>query len=60
MAHALVAIEQGQLGAGMRALAADDDPRVLGQPRQVDQAGELGDVGALSQRAVLFEGGCQT
>ncbi|MET8964833.1 hypothetical protein ABZX69_36080 [Streptomyces sp. NPDC004074] len=48
MAHALVEIKQGQLGAGIRALAADDDPSLLGQAWQVDQAGELGDVGALS------------
>ncbi|MFB8181072.1 hypothetical protein ACFC8N_34620 [Streptomyces sp. NPDC055966] len=33
-------IEQGQLGDGMRAPATDDDPGVLGQARQVEQAGE--------------------
>jgi hypothetical protein len=33
VAHAFVEIEQGQLGAGMRALPADDDPSVFGQAR---------------------------
>ena len=57
VAHALVQVEQGKLGAGVRAHAADEDPGALRQAGQVDQAGHLGELGALTQRAVLFEGG---
>ncbi|GAA3380873.1 hypothetical protein GCM10020367_69910 [Streptomyces sannanensis] len=52
-----VQVEQGELGSGMGALAADDDAGALGVVRQVDQAGQLGDLGAFAQRAVLLEGG---
>jgi hypothetical protein len=57
VAHALVQVEQGELGTRVGPLTADDDPGALGQPCQVDQSGQLGDLGAFAQGAVLFEGG---
>ncbi|GHB99723.1 hypothetical protein GCM10010397_84790 [Streptomyces spinoverrucosus] len=41
----------------MRALAADDDPGAVGVAVQVDHAGQLGDLGAFAQGAVLFQRG---
>ncbi|WP_269856136.1 hypothetical protein [Streptomyces sp. RPT161] len=41
----LVEVAQGQLGTGVRSLAADDDPGAVGMSRQVDQAGQLCDLG---------------
>lgn len=43
MTHTLVQVRQGEPGAGVRSLAADEDPGAL---EQVDQAGQLGDPGA--------------
>jgi hypothetical protein len=57
VAHALIEVEQGQLGAGMRALAADDDPGAVGVAVRVDHAGQLGDLGAGAQGAVLLQRG---
>jgi hypothetical protein len=57
VAHALVEVEHRQLGAGVRALAADDDPDAVGVAVQVDHAGQLGDLGADAQGAVLLQRG---
>ncbi|MDX3698048.1 hypothetical protein PV726_49530 [Streptomyces europaeiscabiei] len=40
--HALVEVEQGELGAGMRALTSLDDGGAVGISGQVDHAGQLG------------------
>ncbi|BFO13923.1 hypothetical protein SHKM778_03110 [Streptomyces sp. KM77-8] len=57
MAHAFVLVEQGQLGAGVGAFAADDDAGAVRVSGEVDQAGQLGDLGADARGAVLFQGG---
>lgn len=57
MAHALVQVEQRELGTGVRAFAPDDDPGAVRVVGQVDHAGQLGDFRALEQGAVLFECG---
>ncbi|GAB1333414.1 hypothetical protein ACE1SV_00040 [Streptomyces sp. E-15] len=57
MAQALVVIEQGQLGAGMRPLGAHDDAGAGRIAVQVDQAGQLGDLGTVTQRPVLVQCG---
>jgi hypothetical protein len=57
VAHALVLVEQGQLGAGVGPLAADDDPGAVRVPGEVDQAGQFGDLGAGARGAVLLQGG---
>ena len=50
-----VVVGEGQLRAGMRALATDQDPRARGPGLEVEPVGDLGDlpVGALA--AVLIE-----
>lgn len=45
VAHALIEVEQGELGTGVRSLAADGDPVAVGISGQVDHAGQLGDLG---------------
>lgn len=52
-----VLVEQGQLGAGVGSLAADNDTSDVRVAREVDQAGRFGDLGAGAQGAVLFQGG---
>jgi hypothetical protein len=41
-------VKDAELGAGVRPLAAHDQPRALGPARKVDLAGELSDLGALT------------
>ena len=55
--QALVLVEQGQLGAGVRSLAAHDDAGAGRVAGKVDHAGQLGDLGAVTQGAVLVQGG---
>ncbi|KOT97336.1 hypothetical protein ADK87_19600 [Streptomyces sp. NRRL F-4711] len=57
VAHALVQVEQRQLGAGMRALTPHDDPRAVGVALQLHKAGQLGGLRAGAQGAVLFQRG---
>lgn len=45
VAHALVKVEQGELGAGMRALTSHDEAGAVRKSGQVDHAGQLGDLG---------------
>ncbi len=56
VAHAFVLVEQGQLGAWVGTLAADDDAGVVRVSGEVDQAGQLGDLGAGTKGPVLFQG----
>jgi len=56
VAHAFVLVEQGQPGAWVGALSADDDAGAVRVPGEVDQAGQLGDFGAGTKGAVLFQG----
>ncbi|MFK4272183.1 hypothetical protein [Streptomyces milbemycinicus] len=51
MTHAFVKVERRQLGAGVRALAADDDPGAVGVAGQVDRAGQFRDLGSATQAA---------
>jgi hypothetical protein len=46
MPQAFVLVGQGQLGAGVRALAAHDDAGAVRIAGKVDDAGRLGDLGA--------------
>ena len=48
--------EQGVLGAGVEGLASHDQPGALGPVLEVDQVGELRDVGTWSRVAVLADG----
>lgn len=57
MPQALVTVEQGELGAGVRALAAHDDAGAGRVAVQVDHAGQLGDLGGLTQGPVRVQGG---
>ncbi|MCX4538715.1 hypothetical protein OHA79_49135 (plasmid) [Streptomyces sp. NBC_00841] len=57
MTQALVLIEQGQLCSGVRAFSAHDDAGAGRIAGQVDHAGELGDLGAVTQGSVLVQGG---
>jgi hypothetical protein len=43
VAHALVEVEQGELGAEMRAFTLHDDAGAVGVSGQVEHAGQLGD-----------------
>ena len=52
VAEAFVEVEQRQLRAGVGTFAANDDPGALRIAGQVDQAGELGDFGFVSEGAV--------
>src|SRR5690349_13806501 len=45
-------VRRGQLGTGVRAFAADDDPHRLRPACQGEQAGQLGDLGFLVDAAV--------
>jgi hypothetical protein len=59
VAVAGLAVEDRELGAGVRALAPDDQPRALGPARKVEAIGEPRDLGALAHggvAAVLCEG----
>lgn len=57
VAHAFVLVEQGQLGDGVGALAADDDAGAVRVAGEVDQAGQLGDLGPIAQGPVLLQRG---
>ncbi len=57
VAHALVLVEQGQLGPGVGPLAAHDHAGAVGVAGEVDQAGQLCDLGPGAQGAVLFQRG---
>lgn len=57
VAHAFVLVEQGQLGAWVGTLAADDDAGAVRVSGEVDQAGQFSDLGAGTEGAVLFQGG---
>ena len=52
VAPAVGLLEQRQLGAGVRPFPADDDPHPGRPAAQVEQAGDLGDVGAVADLAV--------
>lgn len=56
MPQALVTVEQGELGAGVRALAAHDDAGAYRVAVQVDHAGQLGGLGGLTQGPVRVQG----
>ncbi|MGC0378687.1 hypothetical protein [Streptomyces sp. SAI-229] len=56
-AQALVQVEQGELGAGVRTFAAHGDPGVLQVAVQVDHAGRFGGLRTMAQGAVLFQHG---
>jgi hypothetical protein len=55
VAHAFVLVEQGQLGPGVGTFAADDDAGAVRVSSEVDQAGQLGDLGPGTEGAVLFQ-----
>ena len=57
VAHAFDGVEQRQLGAGVRAFAADDEPGAGRVAVVGDQAGEFADLGAVAGVAVGVEGG---
>jgi hypothetical protein len=46
MAQALVLVEQGQLGSGVRSFAAHDDAGAGRVAGQINHAGQLGDLSA--------------
>lgn len=50
-------LEQGQRRPGVWVLAAQDDPHTGRPGRQVEQAGDLHDVGVLADVAVGVQGG---
>lgn len=55
--QALVVVEQGQLGAGVRSFAPHGDAGADRVTGEVDHAGQFGDLGAVSQSPVLVQGG---
>ncbi len=55
--HPLVKVEQGKLGAGVRALATHDDACAVRVTGEVDHAGQLRDLRPGSQGAVLLQRG---
>ena len=57
VAHAFDGVEQGQLRAGVRAFAADDEPGAGRVAVVGDQAGQFADLGAGAGFAVGVEGG---
>ncbi|MGF6947066.1 hypothetical protein BKA18_006919 [Streptomyces auratus] len=57
MAQALVLVEQGQLGSGVRPLPARNDAGAGRMAAQIDHASQLGHLGSLSQGPVLVQGG---
>ena len=50
-----VVVGEGQLRAGVRALAAHDHARALGPAGEVEAVGDLGDPGAVARLAVLAD-----
>jgi hypothetical protein len=50
-----VVVGEGQLGAGVRALAAHDHPRSVGPCAELEVVGELGHPGTLARLAVLAD-----
>ena len=50
-----VDIGEAQLGAGVRALAADDQPSVLGPRAELDLFGQLGDPGTIARTAIAVQ-----
>jgi hypothetical protein len=46
-------VEQGELGAGMGSFAADDVPGAGGEPVGGEQAGDLADLGVLTQPTMI-------
>jgi hypothetical protein len=48
---------KGQLGAGVRAFAADQESGALGPAGRVEQAGDLADFGVVAQVTVGVDGG---
>ncbi len=50
-----VVVGEAQLRAGVRALAADDQPRARGPGAQLDAVGDLGDLAVVALAAVLRE-----
>ncbi|MGW0754513.1 hypothetical protein [Streptomyces sp. NPDC002587] len=57
MPQILVLVEQGELGAGTWPLAAHDDAGAGRIAGQLDHPGQLGDLGAGTERAVLVQSG---
>lgn len=57
MPQALVLVEQGRLGSGVWPLPAHDDAGAGRIAVQVDHAGQLGHLGAITQCPVLVQGG---
>jgi hypothetical protein len=57
VAQALDGVEQGQLGAGVGAFAAHDQAGAVWPPVEVDEIGDLGDLGAVAGLSVGFAGG---
>jgi hypothetical protein len=55
--QSLVLVEQGELGAGVWPLAAHDDAGAVRIAGQLDHPGQLGDLGAGTERAVLVQSG---
>ena len=50
-----VGVGEGELGAGVRAFLAQDQPRAFRPGRQAGHPGGLGDPGAVAQFAVVFD-----
>ena len=55
VAVAGLAVEDRELGAGMGALASEDEPRALGPVGNVEAIGEFRDVGALALGATALD-----
>ena len=55
VAVAGLAVEDRELGAGMGALAAADQPRALGPARELDAIGQLSDLGALALGSIAVD-----
>jgi len=51
-----VGVDQGQLRAGVSALAPDEKPRALPPSAEVEQAGQLRDVGLARTGGVIADG----
>lgn len=57
MPQALVLVEQGQLGSGVRPLPAHDAAGAVRKAGQIDHASQLGHFGSITQCPVLVQGG---
>ncbi len=57
MSHALVAVEERELGAEVGAFAAGDDAGGVRIADKVQHAGQFGDLGGIAQGVVLVQGG---